>query len=183
MPEIARILETGLIWFLDSRQSLWTSCSVLSAGICTIFGSERYTKGNVLPLYEGQSCFPPLCGSKPPMSNRISRSSAASSIPSFCLSTVGAASAPLQGRALRNKTSRLTGSLCCRFAFPPSGAIVGGRFPRCGMIVCSLRRPGAAPDEECPNAADLHRNRSPWSGSHRRCGSACSPPPRQPACP
>ena len=98
MPEIARILETGLIWFLDSRQSLWTSCSVLSAGICTIFGSERYTKGNVLPLYEGQSCFPPLCGSKPPMSNRISRSSAASSIPSFCLSTVGAASAPLQGQ-------------------------------------------------------------------------------------
>ena len=97
MPEIARILEKGLIWFLDSRQSLWTSCGVKSAGICAILGSERYTKGNVLPPYIGQSCFPSLCGSKPPMSNRISRSSAASSIPSFCLSTVGAASAPTQG--------------------------------------------------------------------------------------
>ena len=85
--------------------------------------------------------------------------------------------------ALRNTTSRLTGSLCCRFAFPPSGAIVGGRFPRCGMIVCLLRRPGAVPDGECPNAAGSHRSRSPWSGSHRRCGSACSPPPRRPACP
>ena len=57
MPEIARILETGLIWFLDSRQSLWTSCGVKSAGICAILGSERYTKGNVLPLYEGQSYY------------------------------------------------------------------------------------------------------------------------------
>ena len=85
--------------------------------------------------------------------------------------------------ALRNTTSRLTGSLCCRFAFPPSGAIVGGRFPRCGMIVCSLRRPGAAPDEGCPNAVGSHRSRSPWSGSQRRRESACSLSPRQPACP
>lgn len=183
MPEIARILKKVLIWFLGSRQSLWTSCSVKSAGICTILGSERYAKGNVLPLYEGQSCFPPLCGSKPPMSNRIIRtwrrpqflrSACPQWVPRLLLHRVN---------ALRIITSRLTGSLCCRSAFPSSGAIVGGRFPRCGMFVCLLRRPGAAPDGEYPNADGSHRSRFPWSGSHRRCESACSPPPRRPACP